>query len=159
MNILLWLLPSAAIIHIVEEFVFPGGFTVWYRNYKHTVSPSFTVKYLVNVNVLLVVLCLLPLVLDVLNRDALWLSMASVVFVNAFFHIRGAIVEKRYVPGVVSSIVIYIPLALYGYWYFLSVEKVAIEQAVVSGCVGVGYWLFSAFNHRRRAKKLANQTK
>jgi hypothetical protein len=153
MSVLLWLLPMAAILHIVEEFAFPGGFTAWYRNYKHSVASSFTAKYLINVNVLLVVLCILPLILDVRNSVALWLSMAAVVFFNAFFHIRGAVVERRYVPGVVSSVVLYIPVALFGFWYFLSVQKVPVEQAIVSGSIGVGYWLFSSFNHKRRAKK------
>jgi hypothetical protein len=158
MNILLWLLPSAAILHIIEEFAFPGGFTAWYRNYKISVSSSFTVRYLISINIILVVLCVLPLMLDASNGIALWLTMASVVFFNAFFHIRGMVRTRTYIPGVVSSIIFYIPLAIYGYWYFLSSQKVSVEQAIASGIVGVGYWLFSSFNHKRRAKKLGTKT-
>ena len=69
--ILLWLLPLAAILHIIEEFVFPGGFAAWYRNYKVSLAASFTARYLVIVNVILVVLCTLPLLKDALNGIAL----------------------------------------------------------------------------------------
>ncbi|HVO72448.1 MAG TPA: HXXEE domain-containing protein [Ignavibacteriaceae bacterium] len=155
---LLWLLPISAALHITEEFVFPGGFTAWYRNYKQSVSSSFTARYLININLILIILCILPLFLDEIQAVALWLSMASVVFFNAFFHIGAYIRTKKYVPGIVTSILIYIPMALYGYWYFLSSGKVSIEQAITSGSIGIIYLFFSAYNHKRRAKKLSSST-
>ena len=41
------------------------------------------------------------------------LSVFSLIFANALLHIRGAILQKRYYPGVISSALIYIPLAIY----------------------------------------------
>ncbi len=152
--ILLWLLPISAVLHIIEEFAFPGGFTAWYRNYKQSVSASFTAKYLIKINLILIVFTVLPLLLNARNGIAIWLSVASVVFFNAFFHIGGVLRTKKYVPGVITSILIYIPLTVYGYWYFLSSQKVSIEQAIVSGSFGIVYWLFTSYNHKRRAKKL-----
>jgi hypothetical protein len=155
--ILFWLLPLAAILHIVEEFVFPGGFAAWYRNYQASLAASFTSRYLVIVNVVLVVLCILPLLLDSLNGVALWLSMAAVVFFNSFFHIRSAIKTKRYSPGVVTSVFVYIPLVIYGNWYFLTSGRTSIEQEVVSFAVGIGYWVFASFHHSRRARILSSK--
>jgi len=150
--ILLWLLPLAAILHIIEEFVFPGGFAAWYRNYKVSLAGSFTARYLVIVNVVLVVLCTLPLLMDPLNGIALWLSMAAVVFFNSFFHIRSVIKTKKYSPGVVTSVFVYIPLTTFGYWFFLSSGRTSTEQAVASSAIGIGYWIFASLNHRRRAR-------
>lgn len=152
---LFWLLPLAAIMHIIEEFVFPGGFAAWYRRYKASVSSSFTPGYLIVVNVLLVAFCSLPLALDTSNAIAIWLSMASVVFVNAIFHIRGIIALRTYSPGVITSIVLYLPLPVYGYWYFLSHHQTSGIQALTSGATGMLYWWFSSFNHKRRAKNMA----
>ena len=150
--ILLWLLPVAAILHIVEEFIFPGGFASWYRNYRVSLAASFTSRYFIIVNVILVVLCTLPLLLDVLTGIALWLSMAAVVFFNSFFHIWSTFKTRRYSPGVVTSLVLYIPLPVYGFWYFLSSGSTSIEQAGTSCTVGIVYWLFASLNHKRRAK-------
>jgi hypothetical protein len=156
--ILFWFLPATAVAHIIEEFAFPGGFAGWYRNYRQSVASSVTGRYLDAINIVFVVLCILPLILDVQNGIALWLSMGSVIFFNAVFHIRGAVRTGKYSPGVVTSVVLYIPIAAYGYWYFLSSEKTSIEQALASFAVGVFYWLFSSFNHRRRARKASAQT-
>jgi hypothetical protein len=150
--ILLWLLPLAAILHIIEEFVFPGGFAAWYRNYKASLAPSFTSRYLIIVNVVLVVMCTLPLLLNPLNGIALWLSMAAVVFFNSFFHIRSVIKTKKYSPGVATSVLMYVPLTSFGYWFFLTTGRTSIEQAVASFAIGIGYWIFASWNHRRRAR-------
>ena len=156
--ILFYLLPAAALLHIVEEFVFPGGFGTWYRNYKQDLSASFTAKYLVVINVILVLLCLLPLVLELATAVALWLTMASVVFFNALFHVRGTVRFGRYSPGVVTSVLVYIPLALYGYWYFLSMHLAPPEQGIASLASGLLYWWLSSLNHKRRSQKILSHT-
>jgi hypothetical protein len=147
-----WFLPVAAFLHITEEFIFPGGFVPWYRNYKPSVSPGITVTYLAIVNAVLVIACLLPLALGPLRAVALWLAMASVVFVNALFHIRGTIQTRQYSPGVFTSVVLYIPLSLYGYWFVLSRHYASVGTAVSSAVIGPAYWWFSSFNHSRRAR-------
>lgn len=151
--IILWLLPLFAILHIVEEFVYPGGFLEWYRNYKSSIAPSFTVKYIVVINLILIILCILPFAFDIRHAISLWLSMASVIFFNALFHIKGVIKLKRYSPGIITSLLLYIPLTIYGYWFALSNNLASIETAISSFIVGVIYVWFSSFNHGRRAKK------
>lgn len=155
---LFWLLPLAVIMHIIEEFVFPGGFTAWYCFYKEYVSSSLTPAYLIMVNVLWVTFCSLPLVLDTSKAIVIWLSMASIVFVEAIFHIRGTIALRTCSPGAITSIVLYLPLALYGYWHFLSQHQTSKAQALVSGATGMLYWWFSSFSHKRREKNMATRT-
>jgi len=45
----------------------------------------------------------------------LWLSFLMVA--NAMFHVTGAVVDKRYMPGLITAIVLYLP------YYFLIVGK------------------------------------
>jgi hypothetical protein len=98
-------------------------------------------------------MCILPLILDEQNGIAIWLTIGSVIFFNAIFHIRGAVKTKKYSPGMITSLLLYIPLTVYGYWYFLRFEKTSVEQAIESFSMGAAYWLFSTLNHIRRAKK------
>jgi hypothetical protein len=153
------MMPLAAILHITEEFIFPGGFVPWHRNYRRSVSSSITATYLVVVNAVFVIACVPPFALGPLRGVALWLAMASVVFVNALFHIRGSIQTGQYSPGVITSVLLYIPLSIYGYWFFLSRHYASAGTAVSSAVIGAGYWWFSSFNHSRRARKASLETK
>ena len=54
-------------------------------------------------------------------------------------HIRGAIVTKRYYPGVISGALIYIPLAVYAYSVFLSSRQLTWLQAGLSFLLGMLY--------------------
>ena len=57
MNWLPWAPLAAAGLHIVEEFVFPGGFAAWERRYRSDIRTSLTTRYLAIVNVLFLILC------------------------------------------------------------------------------------------------------
>jgi hypothetical protein len=57
MDWLPWLPLIAAGLHIVEEFVFPGGFTAWYRSYRRQ-ARRITPRFLVIVNAGLLLACL-----------------------------------------------------------------------------------------------------
>lgn len=156
--IIFWLLPASAALHIVEEFIFPGGFTAWYKDYMKDVSSSFTTRYLVIINVVLIVFCILPLFMDTLQGASLWLIVASIVTFNSFFHIKGTYDLKKYSPGVITSVFLYIPLTIYGYIYLITTNKASVETALASAIMGIGYWVFSYFNHKRRAKRVFSKS-
>jgi hypothetical protein len=80
-------------------------------------------RLLVVVNAVFVIACVLPFALGPLRGVALWLAMASVVFVNALFHIRGSIQTGQSAPGVITSVLLYIPLSTFGHCFFLSSTK------------------------------------
>lgn len=154
-KILFWILPICVLLHITEEFLFPGGFMIWYRNYKPAIAKSITPRFLIIINVLLFAICFNPIMLGLTSGGIVWwLSIVSILLVNSYFHIKGMIVLKRYSPGVITSIFIYIPLAIYGYWYFLSTGKVSWMTAILSFLVGIAYHLYSSFNHQRRARNI-----
>jgi len=86
------------------------------------------------------------------NGAANWFVITSILFWNAVFHIRAVIRLRRYSPGVITSAVLYIPLALLGSLSLL--QQRLVPWAVALGCFGIGsfYHMFSLRNHRRRAK-------
>jgi hypothetical protein len=108
--------------------------------------------------VLLFAICFNP-ILSGLTSGGIewWLSIVSILFVNSYFHLKGVIILKRYSPGVITSITIYVPLTIYGYWYFLSTNKVPLITAILCFSVGIAYQLISAFNPLRRIKNIKRQ--
>jgi len=128
----------AAIIHILEEYVFPGGFADALKNLLPKSSNLFTPRFHVIVNGLLLILCLCSAIIGRANL-ILSLSAFSLVFVNAILHIRGSIINKGYYPGVVSSILVYIPLTIYTYWRFLGSGQLTWLEGLLSGLLGMTY--------------------
>lgn len=146
-----WAPLAAASLHIVEEFFYPGGFTTWYRRYKPERAASITPRFLVIINALLLVLCY-----DVgalgpgPNGVALWLGVMALLAANAGWHVVGTIRTRSYSPGLVTGLVCYIPLAVFGYVRFLRSEQASVTTAIVAGLIGASYQLWSDAFHRWR---------
>jgi hypothetical protein len=154
-EILFWILPISVVLHITEEFLFPGGFMSWWKKYEPAKAKSITSRYLIIINVLLVAISFNPVLSGLTSRGIIWwLSVASILVVNSYFHIKAVILSKRYSPGVITSILIYMPLGIYGYWFFLSTGQISWVTAILCSFAGIAYYLFSSFNHLRRARKL-----
>jgi hypothetical protein len=131
-------LVGAAVVHVFEEYVYPGGFAGALEKLLPRATHLFTRKFHVVVNGLLFVLCLAGAFIGRSNL-VLSLSVFGLVFTNAVLHVRGAIVTKRYYPGVISGPLIYIPLAVYAYSIFLSSRQLTWLQGGLSFLVGVLY--------------------
>ena len=131
-------LVGAAVVHVFEEYVYPGGFPDALEDLLPRATHLFTPKFHVVVNGLLFVLCLASAFIGKTNL-VLSLSVFSLTFVNAVLHIRGAIVTRKYYPGVISGALIYIPLMVYGYFIFLSSRQLTWPQAGLSFLLGTLY--------------------
>jgi hypothetical protein len=155
---LAWALVIASLIHIFEEFVFPGGFKAWWCAYHPEIAGSVTNRFLIAINTILVVFgAIVALAVQAPrgNGPAAWLALSALLFSNAIFHIIGAIQTKRYSPGMISGALLYIPLAIYGYCYFVQNRRVTLATAGVSAVLGGLYYFISIANHRRRARHQA----
>lgn len=148
-----WIPLAAATMHIIEEFVWPGGFRAWYRDYRPEIASSLSTTFLVFINALLLALCALIVRLGLTPRGAaLFLTITAVLLGNAVFHLRATIRMRRYSPGVVTGVALYIPLAICGYVVVLNAGLASIPTAIVSAVMGGSYQLLSMANHRRRAR-------
>ena len=148
----LWLPLGAVAAHLVEEFVWPGGFPEWYRWYRPERASSVTTRFIVIVNAILVVIALLPLVLGRTPRGyAFWLVVAAIGVANAVFHLWATVRRSRYSPGVITGALGYLPLGVVGYRALVLSGIVAWGTALQAIVVGVGFHVWSAWNHKRRA--------
>jgi len=129
---------GAAIIHVFEEYAYPGGFSDWMRSLNPRFAPWITARFAVIINGLFLLLCVMGAM--VASKGLVFsLSVASLLFFNGLIHLAGAIRAKRYAPGVVSSVLLYVPLSLYAFYLFASAGRLTLAGSVIVGLVGVLY--------------------
>ncbi len=149
---LFWTPLIAACLHIFEEFVFPGGFSEWYKTYKPGIKKSVTWKFLFLINGGLLILCYdIAAIGAGVFGIALWLGVMTMLAANGIWHIKGVIKTKEYSPGVITGTILYIPLAVYGFIYFLSNDMISILYALAAFIIGASYQLWSILFHRLRS--------
>ncbi|HKS25222.1 MAG TPA: HXXEE domain-containing protein [Thermoanaerobaculia bacterium] len=152
---LIWMPLIAATLHIVEEFVWPGGFAAWYRAYRPETAASVSARYLVAVNALLLGVCALAGVLGFTPRGAaLFLTITAVLFGNALFHLAATIRRRLYSPGTITGVVLYLPLGVIGYAAVLQAHLATAGTAISAALLGGAYQLIANANHRRRAASM-----
>jgi hypothetical protein len=151
-----WLPLAAVALHLVEEFAWPGGFPDWYRRYRPERAASVTTAFLVWINAVLVVMALAAGLLGWTPYGiALWLVVASIGAANGAFHLWATRKMRRYSPGVVTGVLLYVPLALWGFWYFATSGMASTGTLLQALVIGPAYHLYAAWNHRRRAARMA----
>jgi hypothetical protein len=155
---------------MAEEFVWPGGFGDWDRAYRPAFRQSITPQLHLVVNGLLLCLCLsvglagfgaegaaiggvrfrsvVPPVLSV----ASWAALAGLLGGNAIFHAVGTFRTGRYSPGLVTGMLVYLPLAGFGLWHFIRAGQLSLLAALGSIAVGASYHLWASIGHRVRAR-------
>jgi hypothetical protein len=143
-----WALLEAVILHIFEEFVYPGGFVVWYRRYRVDAS-RITTRFLVLINAALVIACWDIAILG--RRGAgvpYWLTIAALTCSNGCWHAWASFKSREYSPGVITGTAIYIPLGIYGYNHFLRSGAASMTTALIAAIIGGSYQFWSALFHR-----------
>jgi hypothetical protein len=113
MELVLWLLLVAAVLHVVEEWLWPGGFLSWLRQFAG-LAQGLSRRLAVGVNVAFLAFMLAAaLVADTNPRFSL--SAASLCFTNGLLHVVGTARTNRYSPGLVTGSLLYLPLAVAAY--------------------------------------------
>jgi len=150
-----WLPLVVIAAHLLEEFVWPGGFAAWYRRIWPERAASVTPKFLVGINALNVLLAIgAGQWFDRPVGLGLWLVVASLAAANGVFHLRAVLRTGIYSPGVVTGVVLYIPLAAWGFVYF-ALNGARADVLIQAALIGPAYHFYSAWNHRRRARRFA----
>jgi hypothetical protein len=104
---LLWLLPAAFVLHILEEWF--GGFPEWIGRIAGAPLPR---AMFVVVNAIAMLAAVLA-VRAAARREAdgwVGIAVAAVFFVNAFAHVFGTVITRAYSPGLVTGLVLYLPI-------------------------------------------------
>ena len=146
---------GAVLLHLFEEFVWPGGFAEWYRWYRPERAASVSTRFLVWINALFVLMALIPGTMGFRPYGvAFWLVVASIAAANGLFHLWAVLRTRRYSPGVVTGCIFYLPLAVFGFVYFWRAGLANVALLLQAAIIGPAYNVYAAWNHRRRAKSL-----
>jgi hypothetical protein len=108
----IWLMPAAYLLHIVEEYL--GGFPAWVTHDVHGRFDNVAFAY----NNLAFMAILVTLVSVNYQRRTQVRSVALVVFASAnlfwdaLFHLGMTPVLNRYSPGLITAMLLYYPICL-----------------------------------------------
>jgi hypothetical protein len=146
-------LPILAITaHLVEEFVWPGGFARWYRRYPPGYCATVSARFLVLVNALFVGLALIPPLLGATARGfAYWTMVALIAGANGLFHVVATARTKRYSPGLVTGVALYLPLAILGVGHLLRLGLASATTVAQAVLIAAAYSMWSSWRHRRHS--------
>jgi hypothetical protein len=128
----------AGALHIFEEYVYPGGFADAFKKLLPRASHVFTTNFHIVVNLIFYLLCIISAIIGKSNL-ILSISVFGLIFTNALLHIRGAVVRKGYYPGVITALLIYIPLTIYAYYHFINTKQLSWIEAILSFILGMSY--------------------
>ncbi len=131
------------VIIILAPFIFTGhfleespGFVAWFNSHM---SRGITSGLFWNVNIIALVITGIITITELLAPSPgsaaliiLWFSF--LMLANALFHITGAIVDKHYMPGLTTAIVLYLP-----YYFFV------VSRLLKTGRVKIGWLIVLAF--------------
>jgi hypothetical protein len=112
-----YLILGAAVFHVIEEFVYPGGFLDWMKNAVLRFKRMNLVKGVdsgmaVLVNALFILLCVVNLIYYTPGSSLLYLVTGLILF-NGMLHIGSSFVFRKYAPGLLTSVLMYIPVSIY----------------------------------------------
>ncbi len=131
----LLLAPFIFICHFLEE---APTFVQWFNSH---VPRGITAESFWAVNLTGLVITLVVVAAEWLSRSAFTLIVAMawfsfLMFANAILHITGGLVDRQYVPGLVTAVLFYVP---YFSWVFMeAVRSKRVNSAVlfVAGVLG-----------------------
>jgi hypothetical protein len=144
------LIAMAAMFHVTEEFIFPGNFIAWYREFMPPKTEGRGPEFLVWINTLMMFMIGLAMYWgNTPTGAAIWLSLAVVLAVNGGFHLYGVFKLRKYSPGVITGTLLYWPICIVGVVRLQPQGLVSMHQVGIYGAFAVIYHILSA---RRQAK-------
>jgi hypothetical protein len=107
-----WLMPAAYFLHIVEEYV--GGFPIWVTNDVHGSfnNTGFAINNFVFMLILLTLVYVNFRKSTPLRGILLVVFASANLFWDALFHLVMTPILDRYSPGVVTAMLLYYPICI-----------------------------------------------
>jgi len=134
----LWLVVAAAVCHVAEEYLFPGGFLDAMRSTAPAVAFAVNVPMAVVINGLMFTVLVAAAALG--SRAPVFaLSGAALGAVNGWGHVAGTLRRRRYVPGALTGLMAYQPAAALAYLEFAWAGLLSPTVLVASLLLGAGY--------------------
>ena len=138
------LAPFVFILHFLEE---APGFVKWFNAH---VNPGITSESFWAVNLAGLIITSVVVGIGTMAPSspsylltAAWLSLLMPA--NALIHIAGSVIEKDYVPGVITAIALYLP---YYFWLMTKIKKsgwVSSNSLIVAAVIGAAPMLVHGY--------------
>ncbi len=139
-----WMFVLASLVHIGEEYFFPGGFLQSVQRLNPRYASAFTVPFAVVVNAAFVLLVIIGAFVG--ERSLIFsLSIAALLFINSLAHLAGTIITKHYQPGVISGLLLYIPLSVTAYLLYFASGRITVSGIFFAALLGLMYQLVPLF--------------
>ncbi len=129
---------AASIVHMVEEYFYPGGFMDLMKRFNPRFSRFVTVRMAVVINGLQLLLCLVAVIVGK-ALPIFSMSIAGLLFFNALMHVAGCVRTRGYAPGVITGLLFYLPLSIYAYAIFLGSSLLTWAGVIATGLLGLFY--------------------
>ena len=109
---LVWLLPSAYVVHIIEEFYGGEGLPMWL---SHFINANISNLDFILINsVALSIVVLFSFYYSFYKQNnLLFLALISLFFINGIVHLAASIYSNTYSPGSVSGVLLYLPIGVF----------------------------------------------
>lgn len=138
MNWVFFAILGAAILHVPEEYVYPGGFSEFMRQMALPFAPFITPKFAAVFNGLFLLLCFVAALVGQ-KVPVFSLSIAGLCGINAMTHVLGAARARRYAPGLLTGVFLYLPLSVLAYYLAIRSGQLSVWQGIGSVLLGLAY--------------------
>lgn len=128
---------AAALIHVAEEYFL--GWVEWANGFVS----GITIKQFVIINILFITLCIIAAALHE-KYVVVTSSIFSLLLINALVHVAPTIRQKKYSPGLVSAILLFIPVGISGYLYLFEHDLLSVRELMISIIIGA-LWMSIPF--------------
>lgn len=135
-NLVFWGLLAASGAHVVEEYVYPGGFLETARELAPGAFDHATPPIVFGVNAAMIIGCLNGALMRKRN-PFFGLSMASLLFFNAVLHAGASIRLGKYSPGLATGLCLYVPLSIRAFTAYARSSGFKRSTAVSAAVFGV----------------------
>ena len=132
---LIWIQIPIYLLHQFEEHAWPGGFKKFVNTEIFNVEVgeyplNDTNIFWINVPIIWVLMPIFASLSYINLFFGLWIPYFAVF--NSLTHVIGAVVKRKYNPGLFVSLVLGIPVAIYTLWLFYSLVNVPIIITLLS---------------------------
>lgn len=139
---LIWLQGIIYWVHEFEEYILPGGFLAFFnRHMMRSNQDEYPLtkigSFWINIPFVYIAMPFSALLAHFFGLEwGLWTAYFS--FLNAFAHvIMFLIFGRKYNPGLIISIFLNIPFAIYMVWYFFNNNLVTTQGNIISIIVAI----------------------
>lgn len=129
---LILFIPASYLVHIVEEYWCGEQFFIWLN---HFAGARMTAKSFLLLNGIFFFIMIMACAIALYRRDdRVPLVLASIILSNAFLHLIGSIATNSYSPGLISALLLWLPLSLI--WLLRYQPTVSAPKKIA--CIAIG---------------------